>query len=325
MKKKYLLIVSIAVLTSMFFLGCEKPVDPPQADFSVTEIYSAGDITFSFSDISSGNPDEWLWTFEGGTPYTSTLENPTVSYSEPGSYDVTLVVTNEGGEDVITGYNYINVVQFNNPLFTDMYVTVNGTTKTMAPDSYVQFGQINDYSVSYYAETYGETTGGTIIGEEIYWDETVNLTEYSSYNLILGYDFIFFYITNPYDAGDYNFNQFWVNYGDYYDETVDNITIPCDGITYGTGYYYTNYGMEVRAYYQDYPTFYEQWFVYPSTENNLYMNLTFNKSTKKKSEEVITSGSQKSETLYPASKIKNKIELDPNAKNLAPSNKKNKL
>jgi subtilisin-like proprotein convertase family protein len=52
----------------------------------------------------------WLWTFEGGTPATSTAQNPTVTYTADGSYDVTLVATNTFGVDTITKPDYISVV-----------------------------------------------------------------------------------------------------------------------------------------------------------------------------------------------------------------------
>ncbi len=240
MKKKYLLNLTLAILVPFFFLSCEEDVDPPQPDFSATVSTSTGDISITFSDLSSNSPDLLSWTFEGGTPSTSTERNPTVTYSSYGTFDVTLVAKNEGGENEIVKYDYINVVQFNNPLFTDMDVTVDGATKTMSPGYSVQFAKIDNTSVSYTAETSGETSGGTTIGEELYWSGTV---DFSSWNLILTSDYIFFYVTN---SCGYSLTSFYVNYGTS-NQTVDYITIPSDGIKYRTGYYYAFYGMEVYA------------------------------------------------------------------------------
>lgn len=47
-----------------------------------------------FTDLSQGNPTSWLWQFEGGTPASSTEQNPTVTYSEEGTYTVSLKVSN---------------------------------------------------------------------------------------------------------------------------------------------------------------------------------------------------------------------------------------
>lgn len=53
--------------------------------------------TFTFIDSSEGywNPvNSWVWTFDGNT---STLESPTYTINTPGTYPVTLVVTNAWG------------------------------------------------------------------------------------------------------------------------------------------------------------------------------------------------------------------------------------
>jgi PKD repeat protein len=46
-----------------------------------------------FTDQSTGSPTSWLWTFEGGTPATSTLQNPVITYETAGIYDVSLTVS----------------------------------------------------------------------------------------------------------------------------------------------------------------------------------------------------------------------------------------
>ncbi len=47
--------------------------------------------TVSFTDLST-SATSWLWTFEGGTPATSTDRNPVVTYNNTGVFDVTLEV-----------------------------------------------------------------------------------------------------------------------------------------------------------------------------------------------------------------------------------------
>ncbi len=53
--------------------------------------------TVQFTDISTNTPTSWLWNFGDAT--TSTLQNPTKTYSTPGTYTVTLTATNAGGSD----------------------------------------------------------------------------------------------------------------------------------------------------------------------------------------------------------------------------------
>ncbi|WP_343636868.1 M43 family zinc metalloprotease [Fluviicola sp.] len=44
----------------------------------------------------------WSWSFPGGSPATSTSQNPTVTYASPGWYDVTLTVSNTAGSNTKT-------------------------------------------------------------------------------------------------------------------------------------------------------------------------------------------------------------------------------
>lgn len=59
---------------------------------------------------NSVNVDSWLWSFEGGNPSSYEGENPPeILYSSVGSYDVTLTVANENGEETLVKENYITV------------------------------------------------------------------------------------------------------------------------------------------------------------------------------------------------------------------------
>lgn len=62
-----------------------------------------------FLDMSTGNATSWNWTFEGGTPATSTEQNPVVTYNKAGSYAVTLTVGDGNTTSTTTRQNYVNV------------------------------------------------------------------------------------------------------------------------------------------------------------------------------------------------------------------------
>jgi len=83
----------------------------PTADFtaSTTALCLDEATTITFSDASTGSPTSWAWTFESGNPATSTAQNPTVTYSTPGTYDVQLVVTNAEGSNTSTKTDFITV------------------------------------------------------------------------------------------------------------------------------------------------------------------------------------------------------------------------
>lgn len=54
-------------------------------------------VPFVFNDQSSNAPTQWNWSFPGGSPSTSTLQNPAVTYSISGIYTITLISGNANG------------------------------------------------------------------------------------------------------------------------------------------------------------------------------------------------------------------------------------
>jgi PKD repeat protein len=81
----------------------------PTAAFSGTPTSGSAPLTVSFTDLSTGSPTSWAWTFgDGGT---STAQNPSHTYSEPGTYTVTLTATNAYGSDVETKVGYVVVTE----------------------------------------------------------------------------------------------------------------------------------------------------------------------------------------------------------------------
>ncbi|MFK8056762.1 MAG: PKD domain-containing protein [Saprospiraceae bacterium] len=90
--------------------NCGGPT-PPVASFTGTPQSVCQNQQVTFSDQST-NADSWSWTFPGATPSTSTDQNPTVTYTSPGTHDVTLTVTNAFGTDTETAVGFITV----NPL-----------------------------------------------------------------------------------------------------------------------------------------------------------------------------------------------------------------
>lgn len=81
----------------------------PVASFTVNnQNIFEGNIA-AFSDTSINNPKSWEWTFEGGIPAISTIQNPTITYNEIGTFKVTLKVKNSAGTDTKEEVNYIVV------------------------------------------------------------------------------------------------------------------------------------------------------------------------------------------------------------------------
>ncbi|MFZ4520969.1 MAG: PKD domain-containing protein [Bacteroidales bacterium] len=82
----------------------------PVADFMAADTLIPVGCAVDFTDISTGIPTNFQWSFQGGTPSISTAKNPqNIVFSAPGIYTVKLKVWNNLGTDSITKTNYITV------------------------------------------------------------------------------------------------------------------------------------------------------------------------------------------------------------------------
>ena len=66
--------------------------------------------TVDFLDESYANVTGWSWSFAGGTPATSGMSNPVITYNTPGIYAVELEVTDGVATEATTKENYILVL-----------------------------------------------------------------------------------------------------------------------------------------------------------------------------------------------------------------------
>jgi PKD repeat protein/photosystem II stability/assembly factor-like uncharacterized protein len=81
----------------------------PAANFVADQTIVPIGCGVNFSDESVGVPFEWEWSFEGGTPATSSEQNPAgIVWNQPGSFTITLIVSNPAGTDTIIKEAYIN-------------------------------------------------------------------------------------------------------------------------------------------------------------------------------------------------------------------------
>ncbi|MCK5766414.1 MAG: PKD domain-containing protein [Bacteroidales bacterium] len=87
------------------------PAAGPTADFTASTTSICAGEMIDFTDLSTGGPTSWEWTFDGGDPATSTDQNPGgIVYDTPGLYDVTLLVTNGAGSNSLARADYIEVL-----------------------------------------------------------------------------------------------------------------------------------------------------------------------------------------------------------------------
>ncbi|MFT5602786.1 MAG: PKD repeat protein [Flavobacteriales bacterium] len=94
--------------------GCDSLYVPPTscgvaANFASLNPEICINNNVNFIDISLNGATSWQWYFTGGSPSSSTIQNPQVTYNSLGSYDVKLVVTNGTSIDSITLSNFVTV------------------------------------------------------------------------------------------------------------------------------------------------------------------------------------------------------------------------
>ena len=164
----------------------------PNFTASTTQVNLGGSV--NFTDNSFGEIVSWSWTFEGGTPSSSTQQNPNgIVYNEAGTFDVTLTITDaDGNSETLTRHNYIHAAE--------AYNMQNGTFETCNALFYDNGGPNNNYSNN---RNYTLTFLPAIEGNKI----RVNFTEFNTES---GYDYLYVYdgtSTNAPQIGQYHGND----------------------------------------------------------------------------------------------------------------------
>jgi PKD repeat protein len=147
----------------------------PNFSASTTQIALGGSVVFT--DHSFGEIVSWSWFFEGGTPSTSTQQNPTgIVYNEAGTFDVSLTITDaDGNSETLTRNDYI--------LAAESYNMQNGTIETCNALFYDNGGPNGNYNNN---RDYTLTFMPAIEGNKI----RVNFIEF---NTEAGFDYLFVY------------------------------------------------------------------------------------------------------------------------------------
>ena len=106
-------------------------IGAPSASFTANRTNICVGQTVAYTDASTGSPTSWNWTFSGGTPSTSALQNPTITYNTAGTYSTVLTASNTTGSSVFTQTAYITV---SSPV--TLPLTQDFQTATFAPTNW---------------------------------------------------------------------------------------------------------------------------------------------------------------------------------------------
>jgi PKD repeat protein len=163
------------------------PPEPPLADFIGNPTSLAPGESVLFTDLSTGNPTSYYWQFNGGAPGESFDPiPPPVFYSQEGSWDVILTVSNAEGQSTETKVAYISVSS-NPPL-----------------SSYCEPANINNSSDGINVVTIGANTNNTSPGGPGYvffTSPVFNFTPGQTYSVSL----------SPFNNSNRNFWRIWVD------------------------------------------------------------------------------------------------------------------
>jgi PKD repeat protein len=131
----------------------------PVADFTGSPTsFEVGGVV-NFTDQSLNNPTIWSWSFPGGTPGSSSVQNPSVIYNTVGDYDVTLTVSNAIGSDSKTIVGYITVTEGGG---TGDYCASSSESNALEYISEVAFNSFSNPSgASLYSDFTSQTVGLT--------------------------------------------------------------------------------------------------------------------------------------------------------------------
>jgi len=130
--------------------SCLIPTAIPSTDFEVDYTTTCDGLVY-FTDLSTEFPNAWQWDFGDGN--TSTQQNPSHTYTAPGTYTVTLTSSNLLGSDGETKTSYIVVDFPTDPSVVDG----EGCSGTAIVLSAAGSGQINWYDANGNSLSFGNT------------------------------------------------------------------------------------------------------------------------------------------------------------------------
>jgi len=146
------------------------PEISPDADFAGVPTVGYGPV--QFTDLSTGQIEEWEWDF--GDSGTSTEQHPYHDYAAPGTFTVSLTVTGAYGVDTEIKPDYITIV----PPETVIAGFIPSVTGGVAP-LHVWFDNTSTGTITEYAWDFGDSATSTD------FEPTHTYTEEGLYEVVL--------------------------------------------------------------------------------------------------------------------------------------------
>ncbi|HFA50235.1 MAG TPA: PKD domain-containing protein [Bacteroidetes bacterium] len=122
----------------------------PTAGFSVSAESGCAPFEVQFFNESTNNADNLEWQFPGGSPSSSSDENPVVVYNQAGEYGATLIVGNAQGSDTLFEAVAVEVAELPNVNF-----------QTAATGLTVQFSNLSTNATGGFFWDFGDNTSSS--------------------------------------------------------------------------------------------------------------------------------------------------------------------
>ena len=130
------------VITDMISIG-----EILHSDFIVDDSLICQDQQVNFTDVTLNGPDAWLWDFGDGN--TSQVQNPSHTYVNPGTYDISLTTSKQGQcANTFTFPSFIEVSEK-----PDVQFSVDSSYSCVAP-----------FNVQFFDNTFGAVSWDWVFG-----------------------------------------------------------------------------------------------------------------------------------------------------------------
>lgn len=134
--------------TNLNNTGVNDPLVFCRADFRTDIREICPGTTVSFLDESVHTASNWSWSFPGGTPSTSNLQNPVITYNQPGVYNVTLTAGDGTTTNSKTINSYITVVpKVTAYPMSEGFETYSSLESSVSVWRQMDFGNNNEWSI----------------------------------------------------------------------------------------------------------------------------------------------------------------------------------
>jgi PKD repeat protein len=129
-----------------------------------------------FTNTSTGQPTSFSWTFTGGSPATSSAQNPTITYNTAGTYNVSLTVSNANGQNTANQTAYITVLSGSG---STLPLTEGFTSTTFPPTGWTSINIDATDTTWMRSSTFGfaPTAGNSMVFLNFSKDDTGNQDE----------------------------------------------------------------------------------------------------------------------------------------------------